>query len=374
VAKQSFGKYLKTLGYIGANAKNREAIYPFYASYKITHKCNFRCKFCNVWKEDTPDLDTEGVKEVISNLANSSVMVLSLEGGDPLLREDIGEILEHVHTTDMQVFITTSERDLTKYPLEKYAKYLDYLHISVDEGHRNLFMLDKLPEFVKLGIPITIQIVVTKDDIPYLESKIKRCFECGAKAVVMPAVHLDNTKNYFPESKEFSTEVLRLRKKYRNTIITPSAYLKRLDTVGCDTSSIIIDSNGEVFYPCRTRAEKAMNLTEVSLLEFVHSEQAQRGRQAMKECDRHCLWYQYFATQFYLHPIHMFSSAMPYIAENLGLGAKRRRKKVMRGEVPVSSDWRDAGGGVKEDGGAEERGAEEGAEITEKNDVGMVKE
>jgi MoaA/NifB/PqqE/SkfB family radical SAM enzyme len=116
---------MKTLGYIVKNAIKREAVYPFYASYKITHKCNFRCKFCNVWKETTPDLDTEGVKKVISNLANSSVMVLSLEGGDPLLRDDIGEILEHVHTTDMQVFITTAERDLAKYPIEKYAKYLD---------------------------------------------------------------------------------------------------------------------------------------------------------------------------------------------------------------------------------------------------------
>jgi MoaA/NifB/PqqE/SkfB family radical SAM enzyme len=340
VAKQSIGKYLKTAGYIAANAKNREAIYPFYASYKITHKCNFRCKFCNVWKEDTPDLDTEGAKKVIDNLANSSVMVLSIEGGDPLLREDIGEILEHVNKTDMQVFITTSERELEKYPIEKYAKYLDYLHISVDEGHRNLFMLDKLPTFVKWGIPITIQIVVTKDDIPTLEAKIKRCFECGAKAVVMPAVHLDNTMDYFPVPKEFSAEVLRLRKKYPNTIITPAAYLKKLETVACDASSIIIDSNGEVFYPCRTKAEKAMNLTEVSLLDFVRSEQAIRGRQAMKVCDRHCLWYQYFATQFYVHPMHMFSSAMPYVAEILGFGTKRRRKKVMRGEVPVSSEWR----------------------------------
>ncbi len=343
MVKKSIGKYLRTMKYAARNARNREAIYPFYASYKITHKCNFRCKFCNVWKEKTPDLDTDGVKKVIDNIANSSIHVLSIEGGDPLLREDIGEVLRYIDTKDMQVFITTSERDLSKYPMEEYAKYLDYLHISVDEGHRNLFMFDRLPEFIKWGIPITIQIVVTKDDIPALEGKIKRCYECGAKAVVMPAVHLDDTENYFPDTKDFSAEVLRLRRKYRNTIITPVGYLKTMDKVhNCDASSIIIDSNGEVFYPCRTKAEKAVNLTEVSLEEFVTSEQAVRGRKEMAECERHCLWYQYFATQYYVKPRWVISSNMPYIADKLGFGTARRRKRIMAGKVDLS-------GGSKED-------------------------
>jgi len=120
-------------------------------------------------------------------------------------------------------------------------------------------------------------------------------------------------------------------------------YLKTMDNVhNCDASSIIIDSNGEVFYPCRTRAEKAVNLTEVSLIDFVTSEQAVRGRKAMAECERHCLWYQYFATQYYTNPSHAISSLMPYITERMSFGTARRRKRVMAGEVEVSGKWRDA--------------------------------
>ena len=44
----------------------------------------------------------------------------------------------------------------------------------------------------------------------------------------MPAVHLDDTKDYFPDTKAFASEVLRLRKKYKHTIITPVGYLKNL--------------------------------------------------------------------------------------------------------------------------------------------------
>ena len=81
-------KYLKTVGYALQNRLAGESIYPFYASYKVTHKCSLRCSFCNVWMEDTPDLKKDDVFKVIDNIANSSIVVLSLEGGDPLVRKD----------------------------------------------------------------------------------------------------------------------------------------------------------------------------------------------------------------------------------------------------------------------------------------------
>ncbi len=40
--------------------------------------------------EKTSDLKTEDVFKVIDNIAKSSIVVLSLEGGDPLVRKDLG--------------------------------------------------------------------------------------------------------------------------------------------------------------------------------------------------------------------------------------------------------------------------------------------
>ena len=83
-------KYMDTVSYAFRNKVEGECIYPFYASYKVTHKCSLKCDFCNVWMEDTPDLETNDVFKVIDNIANSSIVVLSLEGGDPLARKDLG--------------------------------------------------------------------------------------------------------------------------------------------------------------------------------------------------------------------------------------------------------------------------------------------
>ncbi|MCK5261916.1 MAG: radical SAM protein, partial [Thermoplasmatales archaeon] len=87
-------KYLKTMRYAFSNYLAKESIYPFYASFKVTHKCSLKCSFCNVWMEKTPDLSKEDVFKVLDNIGNSSIVVLSLEGGDPLVRKDLGEILE----------------------------------------------------------------------------------------------------------------------------------------------------------------------------------------------------------------------------------------------------------------------------------------
>ena len=291
-----------------------ECIYPFYASFKVTHKCSLKCEFCNVWMEKTPDLKTEDVFKVIDNIANSSIVVLSIEGGDPLIRKDLGDILQYAYKKPFTLFFTTNGHLLDKRPIKEYAKYIDYLHISIDEGHGNLGFFDRLKEFQSYGPEICIQIVVTKETMPMLEEKVKRIYEVDARTVVMPACHLDRTDNLYPDPIEFKKEILRLKKKYKNTIITPKGFLDNINQPhGCSTSSVIIDSDGGLFYPCRTVGQRLYNFTEGSFIDFLKTDKAKEARKQMKNCERNCGWYQYFATDVYASPISMISSLSPYI-------------------------------------------------------------
>ena len=312
--KLPFNKYMKTLGYSLSNKLAGECIYPFYASYKVTHKCSLRCEFCNVWMEDTPDLKKEDTFKVIDNIANSSIVVLSIEGGDPLVRKDLGEILEYAYQKPFTLFFTTNGHLLDKRPMKEYGKYIDYLHISIDEGHDNLDFFERLEEFQSYGPEICIQIVVTKDTISSLKDKVKRINEVDARTVVMPACHLDGTDDYYPDPDKFSKEIIRLKKKYPNTITTPKGFLKNINkSQGCSTSSIIIDSDGGLFYPCRTIGERIYNFTEGSFMEFLKTNKAKKARDDMKKCPRRCGWYQYFATDVFSSPISFISSFSPYI-------------------------------------------------------------
>lgn len=307
-------KYIKTANYALQNKLAGESIYPFYASYKVTHKCSLRCSFCNVWMEDTPDLKKDDVFKVIDNIANSSIIVLSIEGGDPLVRKDLGEILRYAYTKPFTLFFTTNGHLLDKRPMKEYGKYIDYLHISIDEGHDNLEFFDRLEEFQSYGPEICIQTVVTKDTMDALEEKVKRVHEVNARTVVMPATHLDGTDDFYPDPQKFKKLVLKLKKKYPYTITTPRGFLDNINKPhGCSTSSIIIDSDGGLFYPCRTIGKRIYNFTEGSFMEFLNTEEAKKARNDMKNCKRSCGWYQYFATDVFVSPRTLFSSLSPYI-------------------------------------------------------------
>jgi len=319
-------KYLKTARCAFENMLAGEAIYPFYCSFKVTRRCNFNCSFCNCWHVKTrwKDIPTEDVMRILDNVARSSIIVCSLEGGDPLLRDDIEQILRYQASLPFYLLFTTSERRLgDRYPMEEYGKYIDFLHISIDEGHENLDMYDDLEDFTRWGPIICVQIVVTKDTVDDLEWKIKRCKEANVKAVVMAAVHLSNTQDHLPDLQTLARKGLELREKYPGVIISPKSYFKSITKAhGCDTTSIIIDADGGLFYPCRTLEEKTINMARSDLMEYLVSPAAMECRRKMAECDLKCAWYQYFATKSFVEPTEIVSAISPYV-QNLVNGGRQ---------------------------------------------------
>lgn len=341
-----YSKYWNSAMYQFTNFVNHEYIYPFYASYKITNKCDRRCEFCNVHIEKTPTLGTEEVFRVIDNVARSSIFLLSLEGGDPLLRKDIREILKYQADKPFFLLFTTSGEQFSKIDMEEYGRYIDFLHISIDEGHKNAYLYDELENFTHWGPIVCAQIVVRNIDMEALEGKIQRCYTAGAKAVVMPACHIPNTENMLPSPEDFTRLVLYLKKKYPNTIINPDRYLKNFNQPhSCTTASIIIDCDGHMFYPCRTREQKPFSLLERPLTEIVNSREAHSMRMDMNKCDQLCHWYQYFATDSFLSIEEFYSSIKPYIGnlvadsalKNNGTGNNGGSGNSSRGKSPAAT-------------------------------------
>jgi MoaA/NifB/PqqE/SkfB family radical SAM enzyme len=77
---------------------------PHHAQWLVTRKCNYRCRGCNVWTEqDNKELSTEEIKRGLDILRKMGIVEVVFSGGDPLLREDIGEIVDYA----TKHFITT---------------------------------------------------------------------------------------------------------------------------------------------------------------------------------------------------------------------------------------------------------------------------
>ena len=96
----------------------------------LTRKCNFRCKGCNVWRQqDENELSTEEVKKGLNILRELGVVDLVLSGGNPLLRDDIDEILQYASN-----FFITTIYDNGSMAVKKIdaLRHADLVAISID--------------------------------------------------------------------------------------------------------------------------------------------------------------------------------------------------------------------------------------------------
>ncbi len=103
---------------------------PYHVQWMITRKCNYRCRGCNVWREqDTDELSTEEIKKGLDVLKELGVLEIVFSGGNPLLRNDIGEILNYASKS----FVTTVY-DNGSLAVEKIDKLqdVDFVAISLD--------------------------------------------------------------------------------------------------------------------------------------------------------------------------------------------------------------------------------------------------
>jgi len=106
---------------------------PYHVQWMLTRKCNFHCKGCNVWQEqDVRELSTEKVKMGLDILRKLGVMEVVLSGGNPLLREDIGEIIEYASR-----FFITTVYDNGSMAAKKIddLRHADFVAISIDSLH-----------------------------------------------------------------------------------------------------------------------------------------------------------------------------------------------------------------------------------------------
>ncbi len=277
--------------------------HPVYATFKVTHRCNLRCPFCDTWRIPMRDLPTKDIFKIIDRLADSTVTVLSLEGGEPTLRRDILDIIKYAHDRSFYLFMTTNGTLLHKMPVEKFAKYLDFMHISIDEGHNNLYLFEELPKYTKL-MKITVQTVVTKNDISSLRWRVQKAYEAGARILIMSAVYLPNTPNLSPDKKQLHDILVELKNEYGSTIETSWAFIDALvNHYQCRSFSVTIDSNGDVVYPCMVIAHRVGNLLQNDLETILRSDKAVKAREIMHNCKRECMLYLHAETSQF-HNIH----------------------------------------------------------------------
>jgi MoaA/NifB/PqqE/SkfB family radical SAM enzyme len=118
---------------------------PYHVQWFLTRRCNYRCRGCNVWREkpNGRELSADEIKEGLDVLRKLGTIEVVFSGGNPLLRDDIDEILGYAS----KHFITTvyDNGSLAAKKIDALRE-VDFVAISLDT------LNEKLNDYVK-GVP-----------------------------------------------------------------------------------------------------------------------------------------------------------------------------------------------------------------------------
>jgi MoaA/NifB/PqqE/SkfB family radical SAM enzyme len=106
--------------------------------YYITNRCNARCAFCDIWREQ-PKKDA-ALSDVASNLSQARAAgckFVDFTGGEPLLHPDLPEFLRQAKKTGFITSVTTN-CVLFEERAEELSGLIDLPHFSIDADSARL--------------------------------------------------------------------------------------------------------------------------------------------------------------------------------------------------------------------------------------------
>jgi len=150
--------------------------FPLVVGWNITYRCNLQCKYCQFWEEKSEELSLENVLCMITELAVCGIKLISFSGGEPLLREDLPEIINFCKSKKIYVSIN-SNGTLIKQRIKEIHN-IDAIKLSLDgprhinDAIRGLGVHDKVIEAIEIckkeNIKVDIVTVISKDNISHI--------------------------------------------------------------------------------------------------------------------------------------------------------------------------------------------------------------
>jgi Fe-coproporphyrin III synthase len=105
--------------------------------WNMTKRCNLKCVHCYAHAKDETykgkELSTDEGKKMIDDLAAFGVPVILFSGGEPLLRQDLPELIDYAVKKGMRAVISTNGTLITEEKAQIFSKFsLSYIGVSID--------------------------------------------------------------------------------------------------------------------------------------------------------------------------------------------------------------------------------------------------
>ena len=193
---------------------------PVIAGHKLLYRCNLECKMCPFWRREDEELLTlPDEVRIMDALARAGVSFLGFEGGEPLLRKDVADILREAHARFHTSLVTNGW--LLEHRLPEIAPHLDLLFVSLDgigETHDRLRGIPRSFGRAVQGmrasrseVPTLISHTVTKDNLDHAEKVVELAERLDIGLTVQIAYDYTTADPMSPERDRLRPTIERLR-------------------------------------------------------------------------------------------------------------------------------------------------------------------
>ena len=149
-----------------------------YLRISVTDNCNFRCFYC-MPEEDhlfTPNsrlMQAKEIEEIASTFVRLGVSKIRLTGGEPLVRKDIGQIIQAIAKLPVELTMTTNGTRLQELSPVFQEAGMRSINISLDTLQREKFksitrrdsfqlVYENIHAMIELGIHVKVNVVAMK--------------------------------------------------------------------------------------------------------------------------------------------------------------------------------------------------------------------
>ena len=223
------GEQTKKIRYVGSFLQKK----LIHTNLQLLYDCNFRCRICDFWKDDfdgRPRLSPEQVEIIAEKLNRVGPQIVSIGGGEPLMHEEIVEIVRALSTHHFPVMICNGWFVTPELARALFSAGMYEISVSVDyasskrhdrqRGQRGAF--ERAIEALRIlhenrtepHQRVQMISVIMDDNIDEVEPLIELCAEMGITYMVTLYSDSRGRLDRRAPGQDVSSELLRLKRKH----------------------------------------------------------------------------------------------------------------------------------------------------------------
>lgn len=259
-----------------------------HCNLQVTYRCNFRCQICDFWKDaydKSQELSLDDVRLIGKKLNQLGTLIISLAGGEPLIREDLDAIITILNEAHhFPILITNGwyvdesrAKSILRAGLQEISVSVDYATPERQDAQRGqpgsweraIRALELLHRYRPDRRNRVHMITVLMDDnLEEIEPLIRLARELGVTYMVNLYSWNRGTKSPRLPGHSVTQHLLELKRRYPE-FISLTSYLEKMDQAiatggigACQTGRLLlnIDHRGGVARCTETLDEPVGNI------------------------------------------------------------------------------------------------------------------